>query len=76
MEREQIMKKEDSRRFEAPPIGVIPPDLWEDKMILERTKERIMDLKSAIERYEKAKQPVPKEWLDELKKRKEAIGDK
>jgi hypothetical protein len=43
--------------MEAPPIGIMPRKLWDDR--------RFSELADAIIRYSEAKLRVPDEWLDE-----------
>ncbi len=46
----------------APPIGITPRNIWE-----ERTREvRIAELKATIMRYLEANWPIDQRWVDEL----------
>lgn len=40
------------------PIGIMPKRIWDIKV----KEERLKSLLSAIERYEKANEPIPNEW--------------
>lgn len=48
-----------------PPLGIMPRQIWEEKVV----RERVAALLDAIERYSKAGQPIPIEWVEELKER-------
>jgi uncharacterized protein (UPF0335 family) len=43
------------------PIGIMPRKLWEQTV----REERLKNLLSAIERYEKANEPIANEWNKE-----------
>jgi len=47
----------------APPIGIMPRNIWRDKV----TSERVNALLDAMERYADAGKSVPLEWLKELR---------
>lgn len=43
------------------PIGITPKDIWEYKV----KEERLKNILSAMERFEKANIPIPNEWYNE-----------
>ncbi len=53
----------------APPLGVMPRNLWEERV----REERIGDLKGAITRYLEANWPIKVEWVQELNKYAETL---
>lgn len=46
-----------------PPIGLMPRPLWEARM----RDQRIADLFAAMGRYSETAQPIPQEWINELR---------
>lgn len=48
-----------------PPLGLVPKNIYETIT----ASERIKGILDAMERYSKAKEPIPEEWVTELRKR-------
>ena len=44
-----------------PPLGLMPRNIWVEKTFL----PRLADVDAAIERYLKARMPIPKAWMKE-----------
>jgi len=55
------MKKDYHKNTQKPPIGVVPR-LIHNEMVMEN---RMKALSDAINRYTKAKLPIPTEWVTE-----------
>ena len=51
--------------YEKPPIGVIPREIWVEKILEAHKEERLNDLKRAITEYVNAGLLIPKEWTRE-----------
>ena len=47
----------------ASPLGLMPYDIWHEKVVLNRMHE----IMAAMQRYTEAKLPVPVEWVKELR---------
>ncbi len=46
----------------APPLGLMPRDIWNEKM----QQERLLNILEEIRRYSEAGMPVPVQWVEEL----------
>lgn len=67
---ELVLKEDNMERPVKPPLGVIPKKIWK--------KQRLEELRGAVERYLEANQRIPIEWIEEYNQllddiRKESI---
>ena len=51
------LKEDNMERPVNPPLGIIPKNMWK--------KQRLKELRDAIDRYLEANQRVPVEWIEE-----------
>jgi len=54
---ELVLKEDNMERPVKPPLGIIPKDMWK--------KQRLRELRDAVDRYLEANQRVPIEWIEE-----------
>jgi hypothetical protein len=54
---ELVLKEDNMERPVKPPLGIIPKNIWK--------KQRLGELRDAVERYLEANQRVPIEWIEE-----------
>jgi hypothetical protein len=50
------------QKGEAPPIGIAPLQLWQEKVI----QDRIRELLAAMRRYAESETLIPLVWIEEL----------